>query len=458
MSKPNEKAESPSGKGVRPVVLISSGLIIVVLAIGMVMWRHGGHIDDNKVEKSGQNPQSVLTDVHPRVQGNQTEDSALTKVAPVVAANKGDNKAPTIDLQKLISVLNDPSASAAEKKQAIKALAQNGSPAAVAALKQALTSGSKDLRAAVAKGLGECDSAECAKMLSDLLNDPSIDIARAAIQGLAQQGSPQSVDTLTKLLNDASRPAELRMDAAEGLGSINQPGVLEALSNAALTIQDDAIVTQVLNALGTRDFSETKDFFNNYLHSPSISSEMRVAAVEALGQAQGTPSDFLLSLASDGDPDVRVAAAWAMSTTEETGKVGAQLVSLLQGESDPDVRLRLYQALSNQEGYDVPSVLNAVRNEKDPSAMVAGLGLLAKTLRDSPTPDLQAFFNQTGYAQLKETAMSGASGEDRLQAVIPLVRANTPGALAALQDLSQQAPDPRVKQSATSALRGFARQ
>jgi HEAT repeat protein len=460
MYEPNKKNDAVRKKEVRPGILIFSILIVLALVIGMAMLKHTQNAthQEAKAVNISPNAEPAGTDVHSTLVEVPQDNSNPTKAPRAVAVNNGNAKTAANDVQKLIATLTDPSVSAVEKKQAIRTLVRNGSPTALAALKQALASGSKDLRGAVAKGLGDCDSPECAKILTELINDPSIDISRAAIQGLAQQGSAQSVETLSKLLNDPSRAAELRMDAAEGLGSINQPGVLEALSNAALTIQDDDVVTQVLNALGTRDFNETKDFFNNYLHSPSISSDMRVAAIEALGQAKGSPTDFLLALASDGDPDVRVAAAWAMSTTEETGKAGAQLVSLLQGESDPDVRLRLYQALSNQEGYDLPSVLNAVRSEKDASAIVSGLGLLAKNLRDNPTPELQTFFNQIGYAQLKTIAMSGETSEDRLQAVIPLVRANTPSAISALQELSQQAPDPRVKQSAASALRGFARQ
>src|SRR5439155_18660784 len=146
----------------------------------------------------------------------------------------------------------------------------------------------------------------------------------------------------------------------------------EALSQAATRITDEDIVTEVLNAIGRRDFSETQTFFQNYLRSPNTSSDLRVAAIEALSETKGDPTAFLVSVASDVDSDVRASAAWVMIATEATGNAGGQLLGLLQSEQDSDVRLRLYQALENQESFDVASVLAAVQKETDPAARVAG--------------------------------------------------------------------------------------
>ena len=63
---------------------------------------------------------------------------------------------------------------------------------------------------------------------------------------------------------------------------------MEALAQAAVTIGDEDIVTQVLDAIGGREFSETQPFFQKYLGS-AVSSELRVAAIESLWQAKGDP-------------------------------------------------------------------------------------------------------------------------------------------------------------------------
>ena len=339
-----------------------------------------------------------------------------------------------------------------QRKKAIKELAQLGSPEAIAALKDALTSGSNELRLAVAEGLGNCANSECTAALLGLLNDSNDAMVKAAVRGLALQASPQAMDALTKLIYDSSRSADVRSAAAMGLATIEQPGVTDTLAQAARNITDPDIVTEMLNALGTRNFSETETFFQSYLRSPTVSPELRVAALEGLSEAKGDPSAFLVSLASDLDPDVRTAAAWALSATDASGKAGTQLLGLLQGESDASVRLRLYEALGNQENADVSSVMAAVQNEKDPSARIAGLDLLAKTLRDNPSPQLQTFFDQTAIPELKQTALTGTSKSDQMAAVVALTRANSDPAMQALQDVAQNSNNPAVRQSAGSVL------
>jgi HEAT repeat protein len=350
----------------------------------------------------------------------------------------------------LIKILNDPSLPLEERKKAIKALAQDGSPEAIGALKNALASGTDELRVAIAEGLGACASLDCTLVLQGLLNDANAALVKAAVQGLAQQGSPPAIAALTQLLYDSQRSADIREAAIQALGTIHQPGALDALTQAALNLNDEGFVTEILTALGSRDFSETQGFFQNYLRSPTVPSDLRVAAVEALAQAQGDPTAFLLSLVSDQNPDVRNAAAWALSATDATGTAGAQLLGLLQAESDAGVRARLYQALGNQESYDVPSVLTAVESEKDPAAQVAGLDLLAKTLAENPsTPGLQSFFDQTAIAQLRQIALSGPTSDERMTAIIALTRlAGTQPALQALQYVAQNATDPNVLRAA----------
>lgn len=444
--------QAGSGKGPRPAVIITTlaAAGLVVLAV-VLLFRH------TSTTRPGTTPVSTV--------GDTTAQSATTVVpgsAPVAVSTADTNTekaastgavAPVqtaVSVNDLIKILNDPSLPLEERKKAIKALAQDGSPEAIGALKNALASGTDELRVAIAEGLGACASLDCTVALQGLLNDANAALVKAAVQGLAQQGSPPAIAALTQLLYDSQRSADIREAAIQALGTIHQPGALDALTQAALNLNDEGFVTEILTALGSRDFSETQGFFQNYLRSPTVPSDLRVAAVEALAQAQGDPTAFLLSLVSDQNPDVRNAAAWALSATDATGTAGAQLLGLLQAESDAGVRARLYQALGNQESYDVPSVLTAVESEKDPAAQVAGLDLLAKTLAENPsTPGLQSFFDQTAIAQLRQIALSGPTSDERMTAIIALTRlAGTQPALQALQYVAQNATDPNVLRAA----------
>ena len=351
----------------------------------------------------------------------------------------------------LIKALKDGSLPMSERKAAIQALAKLGTPEAIAALKEALASGSEELRVAVAEGLGECASPECSAMLLGLLNDPSQAIVQAAIRGLAQLGSPEAVTALTQLLNDSLRSGDIRSEAATGLGTVAGPGAMAALAQAAMTLGDEDLVTQVLNAIGGRDVSETQPFFQQYMGS-AVSSDLRVAAIESLWQAKGDPTAFLTGYISDSDAEVRASAAWAISATDANGNAGPQLLSALQGEQDSDVRRRLYQALSNQESFDTSTALALIQRETDPTARVAGMDLLASSLRNNPTPEVQSYFDQTAAPALKNTALTGESNQERMAALIALVRASTPASMSAIQDLAQQSTDPRIQQSAAKIV------
>ena len=354
-------------------------------------------------------------------------------------------------VQDLIKKLKDASLPMSERKAAIRALAKLGTPEALAALKEALTGGSDEIRAAIAEGLGECTSPECGTMLVGLLKDPSEAVVQAAIRGLAQLGSPEATAALTQLLNDSQRSVDIRSEAIAGLGNIEGNGAFEALCQAAMTIGDEDIVSEVLDALGGRDFSETQSFFDKYMGS-AVSSDLRVTAIESLWQAKGDPTAFLVKYLSDSDAEVRNSAAWAMSATDATGKHGQQLLASLQGEQDEGVRVRLYQALGNQDSFDTGTVLALLQQEKGSSARVAGMDLLAKTLRDDPSPTLETFFEQTAAPELQKMALTSEMKDDRMAAVIALIRANTPGAVSALQQLAQSATEPRVKQAASKFI------
>jgi HEAT repeat protein len=320
--------------------------------------------------------------------------------APGAVGQAGTDAQPS--LADLIRALKNNSLPMSQRKAAIQALAKLGTPEAIAALKEALTGGSDEVRVTVAEGLGECASPDCAVALLGLLKDPSDAIVQAAIRGLAQLGTPEAVTALTQLLNDPLRSGDLRSEAATGLGNITGPGAMQALTQAAMTLGDEDLVPQVLNAIGGRDFSETQSFFQQYMGS-AVSSDLRVAAIESLWQAKGDPSVFLAGYLSDSDAEVRASAAWAMSATDTACNFGPQLLAVLQGEQDPHVRRRLYQALGNQVSFDTSTALALVQRETDPTARVAGIDLLASSLRNNPTSEVQRFFDQTTTPALKTT-------------------------------------------------------
>jgi len=339
------------------------------------------------------------------------------------------------------------------RRQAARALAKIGSENAMSALKMALRDGPPYLKAAIAEGLGESPHREAAGLLVDLINGPDQIAARGAIRGVALRGDAEAVQLLSNVLFNEKKPESVRTEAALALGEVQQPTALSALIRATGEIHDPSIIEQVLEGLGKRPFTETEQFFRDYLASPGLTPESKVAALEALGNTTGDIASLALKYASEPDPQVRAAAAWALSATETHTDIAPQLLELLKTETAPEVRARLYEALGGQDTFNSVAVLSEVQKETDSTARQAGLGILAELCHSAPTPELLAYFRQTAVPELENRALGGTDPQDRLNSVMSLRRASIPESVTALQQIAQQSTDRKIVDAAQAALR-----
>ena len=352
----------------------------------------------------------------------------------------------------LIARLLDDTLPLQDRRQAARDLAAIGSDDAIAALKVALYDGPPYLKAAIGEGLGQSPHPEAWPLLLDLANGADEITARGALRGLALRGETQATDVLAQFLADSDKPESIRTEAALALGDVNRPEALEALTRAATDSPDESVLGSILEGLGKRPFAETEAFFRGYLETPNLSAENKTAALEALGQAQGEVAPFLLQYAADPDPQARAAAAWALASIDSETDLGPALTDLLKKETDPEVRLRLYQALDSQTGSDPGTLLALAQKETDPAARLAGLQTLARACGSDAPPEVLAYFNQTAVPELKNAALTGENSQDRLTAVMALGQAGTAESRDALQQLAASSPDHRVAEAAQAAL------
>jgi hypothetical protein len=354
-------------------------------------------------------------------------------------------------LTTLSAQLGNAALSAKARRQAARDLARNGSDESITALKRALPGAPAFLRTAIAESLGGSPNAQARPLLLELVDGRDEAAARGAVRGLGARGDAEAAEVLSNLLMNPAKSVNLRIEAANALAEVDQPASLAALSQAARQLSDPELVSAALEAIGQRPFAETQDFFRDYLSSPGLSSEAKVAALEALGNSTGDVAALLLKFTADPSAEVRAAAAWGLSATESATDLGEQLAGLLKGESDSEVRLRLYEALAGQQKYDRAAVLPLVENEADPAARLAGLVLLGDWVRTAPTADVLGYFNQTAIPELKNTALHDPSPASRLTSVMTLRRAATPEAGQALQEIGRLSTDPRTAHAANSA-------
>jgi HEAT repeat protein len=217
------------------------------------------------------------------------------------------------ETQRLISVMLDQSASSQLRREAARSLAKIGTEEAMSTLKSALASDAPAyLKVAIAEGLGQSPSVDSRDLLHELVQGKDQTIARAAARGLAARGDADAVDMLGNLLFSNQTPLGLRTEAALALGDVNLPSAQEQLTRALSEIHDEDVVESVLDGLGRRPFSDTEEFFGNYLNSPDTPPASKILAIEAVRDSDGDVAPFLSHYLNDPNPAVRTAAKDAL--------------------------------------------------------------------------------------------------------------------------------------------------
>lgn len=334
------------------------------------------------------------------------------------------------NLQLLTAALLDSSGPLNLRRQAAWNLAKLRSQQAFLVLHHALANAPATLKATIAEALGKFDSAESKDLLRALVRGDNGEVARGALRGWASLGDSESIQLLAKTLLDGKKGDDLRAEAALGLSKVNHPRAYQTLLDGIDKISDREVVKSILTGLGERPFAETEGFFRAYVERSDLSTDLRVAAVEALGQSDGNATPLLLQQLRSEDSRIRAAAAWALATLDNPVDAAPQFFSFLEREGDPEVRKRIYQALENQSNLDSEQLLNAVLNESEPEPRLAGLKTFAAQVAENQF--LATEFDRFAVPLLEKLAIGRHDLNDRLVAVIALKQAQTRGALEAL--------------------------
>lgn len=255
----------------------------------------------------------------------QQEAQRAGQPLPRAVVRRDHANAPTgmePETERLVAVMLDKSLSQEKRRQAARALAKIGSEEAMASIKAALTSDTPPyVKAAIAEGLGESPNPESNDLLRSLVQAKNETLARAAERGLALRGDAEAVNTLGNLLFDSQTTLGVRTEAALALGDVDLPSAQDLLTRAVNQIQDEDVVESVLDGLARRPFSQTEEFFRNYLNSPEVSPDFKVLAIQSITDSDGDVAPFLLGYLNDANPDVRAAAKDALNFLSPPGSV-----------------------------------------------------------------------------------------------------------------------------------------
>ena len=367
--------------------------------------------------------------------------------------------APDLDIGRLhamIDIAQNPALPLVDRVTAARWLARTGDDKAVDVLEHLLLDDtSLPIRTAIATALGESPHPDATRILVALLEDEDLDVVLGAISGLAMQRDPGATLALTAALADDSLHDEVRSAAAAALGHHDDT---ERDLRLVFESAEGELASGALVGLAHQPFTESEPIFRELLADPNIPLDMKVKAIDALGEGTPEAADLLLELAQNAaDPTLRSTAIEALALFDEPGTALDALGVLVLSEPSAEVRADFYNTLSlhadmaNAETIASKLVLSTL-SETAPGPQLEGYRMVASMLHDQYQPGLAATFDKIMVTWLQESAEYSGDRYTRHLSVDALRLAHTPGAHQALLDLSYST-DPAVSQLADKALR-----
>ena len=434
----------PEARLIRTISLVPAGALVLT---AFFLAGTGRMTDDRK------NPTPIIASATAQADPSPEQITALTSAEQfrfielartTLFPGAISDRDADASLRRLASELLDKSLPLKIRRQAAWNLAKLGSPQALELLRRALSDAPVQLRATIAEALGKFDSAEARTLLHRLLIGDNDTVARGAIRGLAAVGDTEALQLLSTIFLDSQRAVDLRGESALALGKVDNASANAILLEGLSRSSDPELAETVLAALAERPFAETESFFRAYLSRADVPVEMRIAALEALGQSDGNPAPLLLQHLASDDESIRAASAAALALLESPSHVAPELLRALSNERSGEVRTRLYQALENQSNFDSEALLSAVLNDPAPESRIAGLKLLAAQAARPINAALAVEFDRLAVPQLEQLAIHESQLHYKLAAVMALKQAKTPAASQALSRVAAQSAEPRI--------------
>lgn len=266
------------------------------------------------------------------------------------------------------------------------------------------------------------------------LRDPNLEVRMTAAQALGSLDDPRAVDALLEALR-SDADAGVRKMAAWALGEIESPRGVAGLSQAVRSDGSIEVRAMAAWALGEIESPEGVAPLGGALRDSSV--EVRRMAVWALGEIESAEAvEWLTPALKDDDVEIRRKAAWALGEIESPAAVAG--LGAAMRDSDAEVRSTAAWALGEIES---PVAIDALR---------AGVHDSNVEVRRKAVWALGEIEDPRAVPALTE-ALGDSDPEARKTAVWALGEIQDPSAIPALRPLLQD-PDEEVRKTAIWAL------
>lgn len=237
--------------------------------------------------------------------------------------------------------------------------------------------GDRAVKAQVGQSLQQLKSTS--EALQQQLASNITDQRRQAARALGQAGYPGTAAALARATKDID--AEVRMRAVEGLRHFpNVPAARRALAEAAKD-GNEVVRKAATTIIGEQQrLAAWRAFYISYMRvvkkTQSSDPSWREEAALALGvsTAESAAPRLISLLQNDGNPEVRIAAAWALVLIGGGGQAESALKAAAAGDRDPAVQ-RMVKSFLGAAQTDPAALARDLANPSTAARRVAAMTL-----------------------------------------------------------------------------------
>jgi HEAT repeat protein/beta-lactamase regulating signal transducer with metallopeptidase domain len=302
--------------------------------------------------------------------------------------------------------------------------------------------------------------------LAEALRDADPQVRLAAAEGLGGLDDPRAVEALSRALR-SDESVEVRRMAAWALGEIDDARAVPALTEALRSDKDDEVRRMSAWALGEIDSATAVEALAAALRDAS--PEVRKTAVWALGEIDspnGVP--HLIPFLKDENVEIRTQAAWALGEIDSPRAVAA--LSAAIDDREPKMRETVVWALGEiQHASALEGLAKALADEnvgvrrkaawaigeldlsgEAPRALIDATRDQDREVRKAAAHALGEIGDPAAVPALA-TLARGTDNAVRYSAVHALMEIGDPASVEVLVELLKDA-DPEVRKLAAQAL------
>ena len=315
-----------------------------------------------------------------------------------------------------------------------------------------------DVRGEALETLAEAAPLEQARgVLSDVAQgDPDVDVQRAAVEALGQLDDPAARRILLEIAERHPR-VDVRVEAVETLGEAVEPDEAHhalqriARGDRSPDVQREAVETlgEVQHRAVKLGLTGTADAVLETLRDIALTSPSADAAIEAaetIGELEDQRGvDILIELAERHPrTEVRIEAVEALGQVQETGRAIEVLDRLISGAGRAEVQIEAVETLGELHDHD-PAVLARLARIARSHPVTEVQVEAVETYGEHAAPDSAAVF----LADLVRTA---ATQDVRLEALETLADLEDGAGIPAIIEIARSHPDREVRIEAIERL------